>query len=79
MPSRHVEVHLELWAAVSHLRVCRVSWDFTDRWFALFAAVVQRLPEQRRNRRPGLDDGDGLVVVVDKPAWLIIGQSLVPS
>jgi hypothetical protein len=34
-----------------HLRVRRVTCDFTVRWFASFANVVQRLPEQARPRR----------------------------
>lgn len=37
-----------------HLRICRVSWDFTDRCFASFGSLDQRLPEQRRNRHPSV-------------------------
>jgi hypothetical protein len=33
-----------------YLRVCDLACDFIARWFASFATVDQRLPEQRRNR-----------------------------
>jgi hypothetical protein len=36
---------------VLYQRICRLCCDFTARWFALFAAVDRRLPEQRRNRQ----------------------------
>jgi Tfp pilus assembly pilus retraction ATPase PilT len=49
-----------------------VSWDFTARCYASFRGVDQRLPEQRRNRRPQvlvdvIDGGNGLVLVADQP------------
>ena len=31
-----------------------LSWDFIDRWFALFGSGDQRQPGQGRNRAPGL-------------------------
>jgi hypothetical protein len=39
---------------VPYLRVCSLSCDFTACWFASFAAVDQRLPEQRRTGDTGV-------------------------
>jgi len=34
-----------------YLRVCRLTCEFTARWYASFAVAARRLPEQRRNSR----------------------------
>jgi hypothetical protein len=54
-----------------YLRVCRLTCDFTARWFASFAAADQPLTEQRRNNsswlavvaEPGRDPTDQPVYV----------------
>src|ERR1700742_5007154 len=36
---------------MADLGICSLTWGFSARWFALFAAADRHLPEQRRNRR----------------------------
>ena len=66
MSGRRVGVQLELPAVEAAPAILPCERDFTDRWFVWFVTVVQRLPEQRRNRQlPGLAGGVGLVLVAN--------------